>query len=107
MDKLFSSIQQSSQQVTQGVMEKMAGNPMQNYADLYRLLVKEFSQNQEFWLKLQNRYLQEQMKLWMNMFAPTGAGPQAEVAPSAKGDKRFAAAEWKQYPLFDYIKQSY
>jgi len=106
MDKLFSSIQQSSEQLTQSFMEKMAGNPMQSYADLYLLLVREFSHNQEFWLKLQNRYFQEQMDLWMRMFSPAG-GSKTDAAQHGKGDKRFAAPEWRDYPLFDYIKQSY
>ena len=106
MDKLFSSIQQSSQQVMQDMMGKMAGNPMQNYADLYRVLVQDFSQNQESWMKLQNRYLQEQMNLWMGMFVPPGE-PRPEAVPPEKGDKRFNAPEWKEYPLYDYIKQSY
>ena len=106
MDKLFSSIQQSSQQVMQDMMGKMAGNPMQNYADLYRVLVQDFSQNQESWMKLQNRYLQEQMNLWMGIFTPQFE-PRPEPAPPQKGDKRFNAPEWKEYPLYDYIKQSY
>jgi polyhydroxyalkanoate synthase len=106
MEKLFSNIQQSSQQVMQDALSKMTGDPMQNYADLYRLLVHDFSQNQEAWIKLQNRYFQDQMNLWMSMLAPQAA-TRTEVAPPDKGDKRFSAAEWKEYPLFDYIKQSY
>lgn len=106
MDKLFSSMQQSGQQAMQDMMEKMAGNPLENYADLYRVLVQDFHQNHEFWMKLQNRYLQEQMTLWMTMFNPQAA-PNTDLAPPAKGDKRFNAPEWRQYPLFDYIKQSY
>src|SRR6266498_1936066 len=106
MDKLFSDIQQSTREVAQSFMEKMTGDPMRKYADLYRLLVREFGQNHEFWMKLQNRYLQEQMKLWMNMFTLHG-NQKAEVISPAKGDKRFASAEWEEYPLFDYIKQSY
>ena len=106
MDKLFTSMQQSGQQVMHDMMEKMTGNPMQNYADLYHVLAKDFSQNHEYWMRLQNRYLQEQMNLWMTMFSPTAAPKPAAALPD-KGDKRFNAPEWKEYPLYDYIRQSY
>ena len=106
MDKLFSTMQQSGQQVMQDVMTKLAANPMQNYADVYQALVKDYGQNHEYWTQLQNRYLQEQMNLWMGVFSPQGA-PHPDAVASEKGDKRFNAPEWKEYPLYDYIKQSY
>lgn len=106
MDKLFSKMQQSSQQVMQDAIGKMTGDPMQTYGDLYRVLVQDFTRNQKAWIELQNRYFQDHMNLWMSILAPQD-GARTEVAPPDKGDKRFSAAEWKEYPLFDYIKQSY
>jgi polyhydroxyalkanoate synthase subunit PhaC len=105
MDKLFASINQS----TQDAMQRLTGDPLANYAQLYNVLLKDYQNNQRMWMDLQNSYLQGQMQLWMNLMGATMGNGQnkTEVAQSEKGDKRFAAAEWQEYPLFDYIKQSY
>lgn len=45
--------------------------------------------------------------LWQTMFARSrGADPDAVVRPDP-GDRRFAAAEWREDAYFDFIKQSY
>jgi polyhydroxyalkanoate synthase len=54
---------------------------------------------------LQSRYAQQQMQLWASMIDGTGAR-QAVAAPEP-GDRRFAAAQWRDNPYFDYLKQSY
>ncbi|MCK6406273.1 MAG: class I poly(R)-hydroxyalkanoic acid synthase [Rhodocyclaceae bacterium] len=60
---------------------------------------------------LQQEFLQQQSMLWQSMLARGNAGeasapPAFEVQPEA-GDRRFSAPEWKQSPVFDYIRQSY
>jgi len=108
MDKLFASVTQPAQSAMQGAMEQLTGDPLANYAELYGTLLKDYENNQRVWLDLQNAYLQGQMQLWMNLVgANVPDGQRIEVAAAEKGDKRFAAPEWNEYPLFDYIKQSY
>ena len=88
-------------------------NPLDNYADLYRILVGEFTQNQERWLDLQNRYFQEQTNLWINTFAQSESSNTQETPNETpnqekqKIDKRFTSEEWDKYPVYHYIKQSY
>ncbi|MDQ5879941.1 MAG: poly[(R)-3-hydroxyalkanoate] polymerase subunit PhaC [Pseudomonadota bacterium] len=56
---------------------------------------------------LQQRFLHEQTQLWSAMMARGKEGaPQFEVK-AEPGDRRFAAPEWQQSPVFDYIRQSY
>lgn len=45
----------------------------------------------------------DSMSLWQRFLTP-GAQPAAEERPK---DKRFAAPEWQQHPVFDLIRQSY
>ncbi len=45
----------------------------------------------------------DSVKLWQRFLTP---GEQAS-APEARPDKRFAAPEWRQHPMFDLIRQSY
>ncbi|QDQ29375.1 class I poly(R)-hydroxyalkanoic acid synthase [Chitinimonas arctica] len=51
---------------------------------------------------MQSSYYQQQMDLWAGLF-----GTRDKQQPAARGDRRFAAPEWAQYPFFDYMKQNY
>ena len=55
--------------------------------------------------RLQAEYLENQARLWMSMLAREEGG--APAAAAGKGDKRFAAPEWREIPYYDYLKQSY
>ena len=57
---------------------------------------------------LQAEFAERQSKLWMTMIArePNAPAPAPLVAPES-GDKRFRAAEWRDNPYYDYLKQSY
>ena len=56
---------------------------------------------------LQTGYLQQQMALWGAMLSRETGQPAGPVATSDKGDKRFAAREWRNSPYFDYLRQTY
>ncbi len=58
--------------------------------------------------QLQAEYADRQSKLWMSMLGREAGAPavQSLVTPEA-GDKRFRAAEWRENPFYDYVKQSY
>jgi polyhydroxyalkanoate synthase len=108
MEKLFASMNQSTQKAMHEAAERMTGNPFANYADLYGTLLRDYQVNHQAWMELQNRYLQGQMQLWINLMGGLAHNAsKKEVVEPHTADKRFSAPEWKEYPLFDYIKQSY
>ncbi|HVO87352.1 MAG TPA: class I poly(R)-hydroxyalkanoic acid synthase, partial [Casimicrobiaceae bacterium] len=47
------------------------------------------------------------MNLWQSSVLKMLGAPAGPIAQPAKGDKRFADAQWEDHFLFDYIKQSY
>lgn len=57
------------------------------------------------WVRAIADYQQAQINLWQNIL--TGKAVEQPVAEPQKGDRRFAAEEWSQNPVFSYIKQSY
>ena len=58
--------------------------------------------------KLQAEFAERQGKLWMSMLArEQGGDPAIDPFVPDRGDKRFRAAEWRENPYFDYLKQSY
>ncbi|KQN25567.1 poly(R)-hydroxyalkanoic acid synthase [Sphingomonas sp. Leaf33] len=46
------------------------------------------------------------MKLWQRFLDPAAAEPFAETPEQAR-DKRFKAPEWREQPVFDFLRQSY
>ncbi len=72
---------------------------MAGFAEAYRAWIE--SLRPETLARLQNDYMQEQMRLW----SEAGRTPAAEAEPIA--DKRFAAPEWNALPVFRYFRDSY
>ena len=107
LDKLFNAMSSVNQKMIQQVMGHTGQDPMTGYADAYQALLTLFAHDPAQWVELQGKFVQSQMALWTRLFsAQTGQPVEPAVTPD-KGDKRFSAPEWNQYPLFDYIKQSY
>jgi polyhydroxyalkanoate synthase len=74
---------------------------MAGFADAYRAWLESLSAKPETMLDLQNRYMQEQFRVWASAFEPETARNE----PVA--DKRFSAAEWNDLPVFRYFRDSY
>ncbi len=56
---------------------------------------------------LQKEFMDRQMSLWQSMLAKQqGQTPAFEVRPEP-GDRRFAAPEWHESPIYDYLHQAY
>jgi polyhydroxyalkanoate synthase subunit PhaC len=75
---------------------------MAGFADAYRAWIEAMSAKPETLLDLQGRYMQEQMKLWMQSLEPRNGGEAPE-----SGDKRFSGPEWNDLPMFRYFRDSY
>jgi polyhydroxyalkanoate synthase len=75
---------------------------MSGFADAYRAWLEALAAKPEKMMDLQSQYMQEQMKLWMKAVQPPGEGGAGEAA-----DKRFAAPEWNELPVFRYFRDSY
>ena len=57
------------------------------------------------WTALQASYAEKQSRLWASLLAQQPAA-EPQVVPEP-GDRRFAGAEWRVNPYYDYIRQSY
>jgi polyhydroxyalkanoate synthase len=56
---------------------------------------------------LQMDYVRALGDLWAATVRRQQGGPYAPVASPEPGDRRFAAAEWRDNPYYDYLKQQY
>ncbi|GGE84301.1 class I poly(R)-hydroxyalkanoic acid synthase [Sphingomonas prati] len=93
-------------QAQQQMMEHMAG-ALTAAADTAP--AKTFPmQDPAVFLRAQAEFWQDSMALWQRFLTPATPAPAAEASPPPKtGDRRFAAPQWRDNPVFDMIRQSY
>ncbi|MFM0341792.1 PHA/PHB synthase family protein [Paraburkholderia fungorum] len=108
LDNLFQTLWQAQQEYLADAVQRsnVIGDFMSSDAakEVGQFLINLYSFNVGKVADIEGQYLEKQLALWSNMLAQTTANP---VVEADKGDRRFDAPEWKDYPLFDYIKQSY
>ena len=83
--------QQMLMQHASQAAERLGTVPAQ--ADIDRM----FDQTRDFWT--------ESLSLWQRFLVPSAEA--SPLAAAASKDKRFAAPQWADHPLFDLIRQSY
>ena len=102
-EKLAQRLRQSQHKFAESLSGEGASQQvMSGFADAYRAWLEAVSAKPETMMDLQGRYMQEQLKLWMQAMQPG----EAEAAPGS-GDKRFSAPEWDALPMFRYFRDSY
>jgi polyhydroxyalkanoate synthase len=101
-DRLAEELRESNRRFV-SALEGEAATPqvMAGFAEAYRAWLESLSARPEILAELQNRYMQEQFRLWANALQPAGDGE----PPAA--DKRFSAPEWNDLPVFRYFRDSY
>jgi polyhydroxyalkanoate synthase len=66
-----------------------------------------FAANPEHMVTAQTKLAEGYMKLWTSAAQRMAGLPAEPVAEPAKGDRRFADAQWQDNPVFDVLKQAY
>ena len=101
-DDIAARLRESHEKLTQSPLggEGASQQVMAGFADAYRAWLEAIRAKPEIMLDLQGRYMQEQVRLWMESMQP-------HVPADEPGDKRFAAPEWDAAPVFRYFRDSY
>ena len=79
--------------------EGAAPQVMEGFAQAYRAWIEAMAQDPDALAALQERYMREQVEAWMRALESTPEAP--------PDDKRFAATEWNELPVFRYLRDSY
>ncbi len=69
--------------------------------------VPAFSFDSEKFAKAQSDFWEDSLKLWTRFLNPGDGESEGEPAPPRSKDRRFAAPQWQDNPVFDMIRQSY
>lgn len=72
-------------------------------SNIWRAFMEQLTQNPEIWLAAVRQGQQKQLEIMTQLQTPNAA---PAVAPE-KGDRRFAADQWRQNPFFSFLMQNY
>jgi poly[(R)-3-hydroxyalkanoate] polymerase subunit PhaC len=99
-ERLAAQLRESQEKIAQTLSgEGATQQVMSGFAAAYRAWLEALSAKPQTMLDLQGRYMQEQMRLWMQAMQGDGHHPVQ--------DKRFSAPEWDALPMFRYFRDSY
>ena len=56
---------------------------------------------------LQETFMNQQVSLWQTVLARQQGAPEIFRVSADAGDRRFAAPEWRESPVYDYLHQAY
>jgi polyhydroxyalkanoate synthase len=98
-------LNQESQKVLEMYSTAGSEDMFKQFTQSWTELATRSFEDPTVWVRAITDYQQAQMSLWQNIL--TGKSAATPVAQPHKGDRRFAAEEWSQNPVFSYIKQSY
>ena len=100
-EKLFESMNSESKRLLQGLMRaEDTADIMKNLTDVWTQIVMQPWTNPQGWLEMVTKYQQDHFNLWTDFMSGT-------MNFEPQKDRRFDSDEWSNFPIFDFIKQSY
>jgi polyhydroxyalkanoate synthase len=105
--ELMKSITEANQRLISQFLKKFTPDQRLEANEMVQSLTAGVLHDAEQLKQLNQRYAEMWGRLWTNTLKrATGQEVEPVVAPE-KGDRRFQAAEWKEIPYFDFLRQSY
>lgn len=112
LSDLFEETFRANQKIVQNYFDNFSSyqHDLRDMGTSYSTFFNKMLANPEELAKVQASYLNfldKQQKLFISLFDRKEGEEYVPVIEPRHDDKRFRAQEWKEQPLFDYIKQSY
>ncbi len=95
-------LNQESQKVLAMYSSAGSEDTFKQFSQSWTELAAKSFEDPSAWVKAIADYQQAQFNLWQNLLSG-----KSNEQDNAKADRRFAAEEWSQNPVFSYIKESY
>ena len=103
---LYENVGPANRRLIEEVLGSLASGQHLKTAELINALTAAVAHDKSRWTEIQDKYYRGHLELWMKV-AHAPSAPDLPVAAPDPGDRRFAAAEWRELPFFDYLKQVY
>ncbi len=105
--ELVKSLTEANQKMIQQFLKKFTPDQRMEANEMVQSLTAGVLHDSEQLKQLNQRYMELWGRLWTSVTnRATGQEVEPVVVPE-KGDRRFQAAEWKEIPYFDFLRQSY
>ena len=106
-EELRARFEDLNRRLIAGVANPLQPGRLLGGPELMKSLTASLVQDTERLMEIQSRYYRKHLELWGDFApAPDGTpGSAAKAAPPA--DRRFAGAEWREHPYFQYLARSY
>ncbi len=107
VERLVAASGEANRRVIEELLKQLANPKGLEWAGFYREIAEAAARDNGRWQVLQQEYYAAQLALFtrtLERAAGSDGQPAKEAVPA---DRRFAAPEWQQNPLFDYVRQSY
>jgi polyhydroxyalkanoate synthase len=105
--EIFQAFAKEITRFYEGFAANQGQEMLQEFMQAWEAWYQQSLQNPQQWLDLVTHYQQDQLKLWMNLLGTKPNEPPTPVVSPPPGDRRFAAKEWQENPVFNYVRQSY
>ena len=89
-----------------GVAQLLGGQGKDDDVPAPKKLADAWLENSMQLVRAQSDFMADSMQLWQRFLDPTKT-PELPASVAAARDRRFAAAPWRDNPVFDLIRQSY
>ncbi|MDE3010213.1 MAG: class I poly(R)-hydroxyalkanoic acid synthase [Pseudomonadota bacterium] len=108
VDRMVAAAGEANRRVVEELMQQLANPHGIEWAGFYREIAEAAARDGGKWQEMQQQYYQAQLELFQRTLARSAGQAEADQGEAkVPEDRRFAAAEWREYPLFDYLRQSY
>jgi polyhydroxyalkanoate synthase len=105
--ELVKSLTEANQKLIRQFLKKFTPDQRMEANEMVQSLTAGVLHDSEQLKQLNQRYVELWGRLWTSVTnRATGQEVEPVVVPE-KGDRRFQAAEWKEIPYFDFLRQSY
>ncbi len=104
--EIFAAYAQLMAEWTQGVPGAVLQEMGREFMQAWSNLSLQSLQSPQKWVEMAAKYQRDQMNLWLGVFGLQEADAGHAIAPQ-RGDRRFTGKEWRENPVFNYLKQSY
>lgn len=109
---VFEKVLHANERIFENYLENFSGynHDLRDMASTYEHFATKILVDPQEMVKFQNNYLRfldKQQKLFTETLTRQDGKPSKPIIEPKSDDKRFKASEWKDEPVFDYIKQSY
>lgn len=107
LDRMVAAAGEANRRVMEELLQQLSNPSGLEWAGYYREIAEAAARDVPKWQGLQQQYYQQQLELFSRTLARNADPAAPGVKPLVPDDRRFAGQEWRDYPLFDYLRQSY